>query len=425
MEESLETSLSPRITSLRHDLESGKRGALDAFWREIEEKGAPLFESIEGDHEHVFVTFVWRGGEETRNVVVLGGLAGWENLERQQMQRLLDTNVWYKTYIGDVGLRTTYWLAENDSLEPVTRENWEARQANWQHDPLNPRTFLFPRDEELSGDKDVTVSVLELPEAPPQPYHVRRRNVPMGSIEMFHLRSVILDNERRVWVYTPPGYSRDAEAYGLLVLFDGLAYIDLVPTPIILENLIADKKIPPLVCVLIDSLASEVRNRELPCYQPFVNYMTEELLPWVRYRYRVTNDPARTIVGGSSYGGLAATYAGLRAPETFGNVLSQSGSFWWKPEGEEEHEWLARRYVLSPQLPLRFYLDVGLGERIATPDNGPSQVVVNRHMRNVLQAKGYEVTYAEFQGGHDYICWRGTIVDGLLALTTKSQPGTR
>jgi enterochelin esterase-like enzyme len=44
------------------------------------------------------------------------------------------------------------------------------------------------------------------------------------------------------------------------VLFDGLAYIDLVPTPIILENLLADGKIPPLVCVLIDSLASEVRN---------------------------------------------------------------------------------------------------------------------------------------------------------------------
>ncbi len=388
-------------------------------------RGAPLIESIEGDHEHMLVTFLWRGSDETRSVVVLGGLAGWENLEQQQMERLLDTDVWHKTYVGDVGMRTTYRLAENDSLEPVTHENWDARQAGWQRDPLNPRTFLYPQDEELPGDKDVTVAVLELPEAPSQPFHVRRPGVPTGHIEMFHLRSVILDNERRVWVYTPPGYTHDAQPYGLLVLFDGLAYIDLVPTPVILENLIADKKIPPLVCVLIDSLASEVRNRELPCYQPFVDYMTEELLPWMRYRYHVTNDPARSIVGGSSYGGLAATFAGLRAPETFGNVLSQSGSFWWKPEGEEEHEWLAREYALSTRLPLRFYMDVGLGERIATPDNGPSQVVANRHMRNVLLAKGYPVHYAEFHGGHDYICWRGTIVDGLVTLATITQPDMR
>jgi len=34
---------------------------------------------------------------------------------------------------------------------------------------------------------------------------------------------------------------------------------------------------------------------------------------------------------GSSPGGLAATYAAYRHPEMFGNVLSQSGSYWWTP----------------------------------------------------------------------------------------------
>lgn len=300
-------------------------------------------------------------------------------------------------------------------------ESWRERTAHWEHDPLNQHTFTFAADETLEGDSEITFSVLELPEAPPQAYHELRPGVPKGEIEMFHLRSTILDNERRVWVYTPPGYTRQGAAYGLLVLLDGLAYIDLVPTPIILENLLAKGKIPPLVCVLIDSLPHEVRSRELPCYQPFVDFLTKELLPWVRYGYHVTSDPAHIIIGGSSYGGLAATFAGLRAPETFGNVLSQSGSFWWKPEGDAEHEWLARQFVASPTLPLRFYLDVGLYERGSTPDDGPSQVVVNRHMRDVLRAKEYEVHYAEFQGGHDYICWRGTIVDGLLALVGKNQ----
>jgi enterochelin esterase-like enzyme len=37
-------------------------------------------------------------------------------------------------------------------------------------------------------------------------------------------------------------------------------------------------------------------------------------------------------------------------------------------------------------------------------------------MRTVLQAKGYSVHYAEYGGGHDWICWQGTLADGLMTL---------
>lgn len=416
-----DTIQSPRIAALRQELEAGNTSALDAFWQEIAEKGAPLFEPVEGDEEQTLVTFLWHGDADTRNVVIVGGLAGWDDFKEQQMTRLLESDVWYRTYRGDRTLRTAYSLGVNDSLVPVTRENWLERSASWRHDPLNPRTFLFPKDEEDPDDKESLVSALELPGAPPQPYSTPRAGVPAGTLEMHRLYSELLENERRVWIYTPPGYSSAGEPYGLFVVFDGLAYIDLVPTPVILDNLLAEGKIPPLVAVLIDSLPQEVRSRELPCHQPFVDFLTTELLPWVREHYHVTTDPSHTIVGGSSYGGLAATFAALRAPDVFGNVLSQSGSFWWKPAEAREYEWLARQYVLSPTLPLRFYLDVGLREVAAHPDYMPTQVVVNRHMRDVLQAKGYPVHYAEFMGGHDYICWRGTLADGLLALLAEDR----
>jgi enterochelin esterase family protein len=157
-----------------------------------------------------------------------------------------------------------------------------------------------------------------------------------------------------------------------------------------------------------------------------VRFLTDELLPWVRARYRVTADPARTVAGGSSFGGLAAAFAALERPGVFGSVLSQSGSYWWRPDDDPEWEWLTRRYAAREPLPVRFYQDVGLLEdgpgRRTEPPGHPGQLVANRHLRTVFQTKGYPVRYAEFAGGHDHLCWRGTLADGLLALLGPGGP---
>ena len=61
-----------------------------------------------------------------------------------------------------------------------------------------------------------------------------------------------------------------------------------------------------------------------------------------------------TFIGGSSYGGLTSAHAAFRYPRVFGNVLSQSGSYWWKPEADEEQEWLAKQFAAARRKPLRF-----------------------------------------------------------------------
>ena len=89
-----------------------------------------------------------------------------------------------------------------------------------------------------------------------------------------------------------------------------------------------------------------------------------------------------------------------------------------------EYEWLTQEFVKQPKLPLNIYLEVGLREEVdwqfpIQPYAYPSIVIAHRHLRDVLLAKGYRVHYNEFNGGHETICWRGTLVDGLIALIGK------
>ena len=417
--------VSPRIETLRRELAEEKKDTLEAFWREVSATGTPLIETLEGEAGECLATFLWRDQGDTENVVAVGSaMAMFRDWQKHMLTRLPESDLWYKTYRFRSDLRTAYWLSHNDPLRDIDEyENWRDRMATFQPDPLNPHLHTYPKDEEIPDDEDWNFSLLELPDAPAQPWITPRSDVPHGKVEMFRLSSDILKNERRVYLYTPPGYAPDAEEYGLLLVFDGPAYIEpgLVPTPTILDNLIAEGKIPPLVAVLPDSLDQKTRSLELPCHEPFVEYLKTELLPWVRARYHVTSDPARTIVAGSSYGGLAATYVAFKAPEIFGNVISQSGAFRWNPrEGQgvrdpNEEAWLIRQFVTGPKLPLRLFLEVGLLERSGADD----MVVMNRRMRDVLEAKGYDVAYSEYNGGHDYICWRGSLADGLMWLTSK------
>jgi enterochelin esterase family protein len=203
-----------------------------------------------------------------------------------------------------------------------------------------------------------------------------------------------------------------------VIVFDGDTYghspKPLIPTPIILDNLIAQGKVPPMLGVLVDSGNS--RNRDLAMLAPFGDFLAKELAPWVRREYRAATDPAKVTLAGSSLGGLAAVYGAFHHSDVFGNALSQSGSFWFAPglmEAETpfhiEMGAMIREIMAAPAQPLRVWMEVGLFE-------ADGQVSLNRHMRDVLLLKGYSVNYHEFVGGHDYACWRGSLADGLIAL---------
>ncbi len=394
---------SPRLAALQQELGAGNPAALDSFWQEAGQQGTPLIEPIPGDGEHSLVTFIWRAEHSNQEVAVVSALPGRDSSEA--MAHLPGTDLFYQSY-----------PVRND-----TRESYQFTVAGENvTDPLNPHTHAWPDDDEI-GFKGWRSSVLELPQAPPQPWSTARPQVPKGELTSHCVQSDIVDNEYRVWVYTPPGYRADGAPYGFLLMLDGWFYVNLIPTPTLLDNLHAEGRLTPLVAIMVGGVFDRTRQRDLACYPPFADFLRRELLPWARQSYNLSDDPAQSAMVGVSLGGLMAAFIGLHHSDVFGNVLAQSAFFGWKPRGETEDEWIARQYIASPQLPLRFYIEAGrLETEVQTIEPGWNNFLVGaRYMRDVLRAKGYTVHYSEFSGGHNPMNWRGTLADGLLALFGK------
>jgi enterochelin esterase family protein len=201
-----------------------------------------------------------------------------------------------------------------------------------------------------------------------------------------------LGNERKVWLWES---AVKVPEPALLVLLDGRDWTEALPIFPTLDNLVDEGLLPPLVAVLPDSIDFATRARELPCHEGFVRFVADELLPWVRRRTGATADTRRTVIAGKSYGGLASVFAGLRRPDVFGTVIAQSGSFWWSPP-DDDPEWLLRH--VTPALPLRFCLDVGLQE-------GDWMIPQTQRLAAALDQHADEVLYREYNGGHDLNCW--------------------
>jgi enterochelin esterase family protein len=405
---------SPRLRELRDAVSRGDRSAEAKFWGEVKRDGAPLVEPVAGDTSKLLVTFLYHGDSTTRNVLLFRGIKVSENLSDNPLARLAGTDVWYRSYPVRRDARFTYLIGENIDLSGGPRALMQ-QLSGFTTDPLNPVRDPAVGDPVPKQPPPFYVhSAVDLPGAPAQPWIEKRPGVPEGKVEHTTFTSALMHNERDISIYTPAGYSREKGPYDLVIVFDGDWYLTLVPTPTILDNLIAARKIRPAVAVFVDN-PGRSRGSELHCNRTFFDFLANELVPWLHDRYAITLDPARTLVTGSSAGGLASSCAALFHPEHFGNVLSQSGAYWWAPQGEKP-EWAARQFAERPKLPVRFYLNAGLLE--ATTSILPE----NRRFRDVLLSKGYEVHYSEFNGGHEYRNWRGTLADGLITLLGNGAP---
>jgi enterochelin esterase family protein len=366
----------------------------EELWAQAQRTGSPLVSPVAPDGT-VEVTFVWRGEAETTSL----GWGLWLDLER-----VPGTDLWHGAVQLPAASRTLYYLA-HEGADSLPADDTGTGQAHL--DLLNRRPYRFAADPDDPTDRDTWASLLDLPDAPESTWSTPRREIPIEE----HTRP----GGRRVAVYRPPG-DPPAEGYATLVVFDGWQARTALRIQHTVDNLIAAGLIPPLL-VLFVAGCEATRDTDLtPASVATTEFVTRDLPAWARSDLGAGAEPARTVVAGQSLGGLMAAHVALCAPEVYGAVIAQSGSYWWpKPEDGEPGR-LLRDYAEQPRAELRFYLDVGDRETRTGAGGTPHMLQLSRTMREILTTKGYPVTYAEYHGAHDYVNWRDTFADGLIAV---------
>ena len=244
-------------------------------------------------------------------------------------------------------------------------------------------------------------------------------NVPKGKIEGFTMESKdsriyqgiaknqkgIVPYQRKVAVYIPAGH-RPGSEMPFIVVQDGMGYRDMMST--VLNNLIAQKRLPAMVAIFInsgggDSLGSERGLEYDSVNDTYSRFIENEVLPRISkdYHIKFTRDPeGRATMGGSSGGAAAFTMAWFH-PELYGRVLTYSGTYVNQqfpmdpknPHGAwEYHEHLIKS---SPRKPIRIWLEVSEKDNGWDRDEGSlhNWVMANQRMAAELKAKGYSYRY--------------------------------
>lgn len=403
------TFLSPKIAAVAQQLlenPAQQKTIIEQFWQKIRIQGTPLVEHL---NEQVIMTFLVRGAE--RNVVLIGAPTN----GKQHLEPLPNSDIWYKSFIVPADTRLSYRLAiDAPDLPASANGRWGRLLSVAKADPLNHHPVPVP---ETALDAYRQESSIVLPQAPAQMWSKTATPAAApGQLQQHQFPSEILGNQREIVLYKSANFSADDGNAILLFVFDAREYLSRVPTPRMLDNLIAAGRLPSVAAVFVGNSSREGRANELPNSPDFARFLAQELHPWVKQQLHIDIPASRTALAGSSYGGLASFTVAARYPKLFGNVVALSGSFWWKtPEANASDSPHVLHLVANkPRLPLRLFLSAGLFE--GASDGSPNILDNSRHLRDLLTSKGYEFSYREYATGHDYLAWQGALADGLLAL---------
>jgi enterochelin esterase family protein len=355
----------------------------EQVWKKLSDAGQiPL-------RKHDKVLFLYRG--DAHNVRWNGAFNKWGEGRPILGSRLFKLNVWYATGSFDTDARLEYKIVLNSTNWFTQFFGWK---TEWIFDPANPhrRPGGFGPDSELI-----------MPEYKPHVETFERFDVAKGTLtEPEIISSDKLGYPVRYQVYLPFGYEK-MKHLPVVYVTDGHEYAsqDMGRMTTVLDNAIADGSILPLIAVLIDprdvKTGENRRMTEFSLNESFAAFLAEEMVLLIDVKYRTAATPGFRAIMGTSLGGLNAAWAGFKYPDVFGNLAIHSPAFWYR-------EQILELYRNSEVLPLKIHMVSG------TVNDTEEHA---RKMHDILQQKGYPVSYHEYHESHSWGLWSGVIDDPL------------
>jgi len=321
-----------------------------------------------------------------------------------------DFNGWgYDKNFNNAGKRikgTKVWILKA-SFPPDARFDYKILldKNSWILDPLNPH-------QQWSGVGGGSPnSELRMPEFKDDPAQQFRPEVPKGKI----IADILFTSEKMGYqltysVYLPADQS--SGQYPVAYVTDGYEYLhpELGNMPTVLDNLIADKKIKPIMAVFIDHRepANRTNNRrmqELVMNKSYLDFFVSEFIPFIESRYPAKTDAQSRAMIGSSVGGLNATFFAFSRPDIFGNAGIQSPSFFTRPQ----------IYSLCDN-PVGSKVKISMTSGLINDasDGG-------RKMAKILESNACQYQYREVNQGQSWGNWRYLIDDILVDFFATDQ----
>ena len=250
------------------------------------------------------------------------------------------------------------------------------------------------------------------------------------------LVSVPLNRPVHLTIILPPTYQATGPRLPVLYLHDGqdIPRLNLVH---ILDSLYNTQAVKPFVVVAMHANVDRIQEYGTAARPDYMNrgsrayahtdFVLTELLPYIQQHYRVTTDPAQSVIAGFSLGGLSAFDIGFHHSDRFSRVGVFSGSFWWRKkkfsqtyddDTDRIMHGLIRSSTTKPAV--RFWLQTGTHDETSDRNNNGVIDSIDDTLDIIaeLTKKGYsqpaDIRYVEVPGGeHNQRTWAAILPDFL------------
>ncbi|MBS1600848.1 MAG: esterase [Bacteroidetes bacterium] len=250
---------------------------------------------------------------------------------------------------------------------------------------------------------------------------IASQNVPHGNVTAVWYASPTLGAERRMYVYTPPGYEQGKNKYPVLYLLHGGGgdedgWISRGRANYIIDNLIASKEAVPMIVVITNgnpnAMAApldkpiNVNTNDVPgigsmASGRFEESLVKDVVPYIEKNYRVVADADHRALSGFSMGGYQTqnitnnhpgmfNYIGVMSMGLFSSFRNADTTY-----NKEKH--VAQLKALIASKPKLYWIGIGKNDFL---------FATVTKLRSLYDEVGLKYTYRESEGNHTWNVWR-------------------